>query len=60
MLDVETNHQIILLYFKEGFSLRKIARQLCISRDTVKARIVEYEQFKALPAADLPNPRSAR
>ena len=60
MLDVETNHQIILLYFKEGLSLRKIARQLSISRDTVKARIVEYEQFKAAVDPGDQQARSAR
>ncbi|HUP13523.1 MAG TPA: sigma factor-like helix-turn-helix DNA-binding protein [Niastella sp.] len=60
MLDVETNHQIILLYFKEGLSLRKIARHLSISRDTVKARVVEYEQFKALGALGDQQARSAR
>ena len=50
MLDVETNHQIILLYFKEGLSQRKIAKQLKISRVTVKARVSEYERFKSQPA----------
>lgn len=57
---METNHQIILLYFKEGLSLRKIARRLSISRDTVKARVVEYEQFKALGASGDQQSRSAR
>jgi len=60
MLDVETNHQIILLYFKEGLSLRKIAKQLRISRNTVKARIVENERFKAQSSKDLLNPSAAR
>src|ERR1700677_1540672 len=60
MLDVETNHQIILLYFKEGLSLRKIAKQLKISRNTAKARIVEYERFKAQSSKDLLNPSAAR
>lgn len=50
MLDVETNHQIILLYFKEGLSQRKIAGRLKISRKTVKARIAEYERFKSQSA----------
>src|SRR5215216_2774556 len=54
MLDVETNHQIILLYFKEGLSQRKIAKQLKISRVTVKARIAEYERFKSQPASASP------
>lgn len=47
MLDVETNHTIILLYFKEGLSQRKIAEQLHVSRKTVKTRIAEYERFKS-------------
>lgn len=57
MLEVETNHQIILLYFREGLSQRKIAKQLTIHRDTVRARIVEYEAFKAAPKADLDKPK---
>jgi hypothetical protein len=58
MLEVETNHQIILLYFREGLSLRKIAKQLKIHRDTVKRHIAQYEQFKAAPASDQDNPKS--
>lgn len=49
MLDVEVNHHIILLYFREGLSLRKIAQQVRISRDTVKARVEAYERFKSCP-----------
>ena len=45
MLDVETNHQIILLYFREGLSLRKIAQKLKIHRDTVKRHIGQYEEY---------------
>jgi transposase len=60
MLDVEVNHQIILLYFREGLSLRKIAQQLRISRDTVKARVDAYERFKALPVEDQLDPQSAK
>jgi transposase len=60
MLDVEVNHQIILLYFREGLSLRKIAQQLRISRDTVKARIVAYERFKTQPVEDQLDPQSAK
>jgi transposase len=59
MLDVETNHQIILLYFKEGLSQRKIAQQLKISRKTVKARVVEYERFKSQAAITSPAAVSA-
>ena len=58
MLDVETNHQIILLYFREGLSLRKIAQKLKIHRDTVKRHIGQYEEFKAAPATDQDKPRS--
>jgi predicted DNA-binding protein YlxM (UPF0122 family) len=58
MLEVKTNHQIVLLYFREGLSIRNIARKLKIHRDTVKARIDEYEQFKASPLSDQDNPRS--
>lgn len=61
MLNVETNHQIILLYFRERVSIRKIARQLQISRETVKVRIVKYERFKTQPVAgqlDLGSPKS--
>jgi transposase len=60
MLDVEVNHQIILLYFREGLSLRKIAQQLRISRDTVKARVVAYERFKSQPVEDQLDPQSAK
>lgn len=60
MLDVETNHQIILLYFREGLSLRKIAKQLNICRKTVKARIVEYERFKSEPVKGQMDPKSSK
>jgi transposase len=58
MLEVETNHQIILLYYREGLSQRKIAKQLNIHRDTVKARIEQYERFKAAPLSDRDKPSS--
>ncbi len=58
MLEVETNHQIILLYFREGLSLRKIAKKLRIHRDTVKRHITQYQQFKGSPASDQDNPKS--
>jgi hypothetical protein len=58
MLEVETNHQIILMFFREGLSIRKIARKLKIHRSTVKARIDQYEQFKASPLSDQDKPRS--
>jgi hypothetical protein len=58
MLEVKTNHQIVLLYFREGLSIRNIARKLKIHRDTVKARIAQYEHFKASPLSDQDKPRS--
>ena len=56
MLEVDTNHQIILLFYREGLSFRKIAKKLKIHRDTVKARIDQYEQFKASPLSDQNKP----
>ncbi|MDP1812054.1 MAG: ATP-binding protein [Sediminibacterium sp.] len=53
-----TNHQIILLFFRSGLSIRKIAKKLKIHRGTVSARIKEYEQFKASPISDQDNPKS--
>jgi len=58
MLEVETNHQIILLFFREGKSIRAIAKKLEIHRSTVKARIEQYERFKAAPSSDQDNPKS--
>src|SRR5674476_644073 len=58
MLEVETNHQIILLFFKEGLSIRSISKKLKINRRTVSIRIREYEQFKAAPISDQDNPGS--
>ena len=60
MLDVETNHQIILLYFREELSIRKIAKKFNISRAAVKARIVEYERFKNQPTNDQLDPISLK
>lgn len=58
MLKVETNHQIILLFYREGLTLRQIAKKLKIHRDTVTSRINEYERFKASPLSDQDKPRS--
>ena len=58
MLEVETNHQIILLFYREGLSIRKIAKKLKIHRDTVKSRIDQYEKFKASPISDQDKPQS--
>ncbi len=52
MLEVETNHQIILLYYREGLSIRKIAKQLEVHRRTVKARIEQHEQYKRASAVE--------
>lgn len=59
MLEVETNHQIILLYYREGLSVRKIARQLKLHRSTVKDRIEQHVRFKAAPATDRDDPGTA-
>lgn len=58
MLEMATNNQIILLYFREGKSIRDIAKQLKINRRTVAARVREYEEFKASPVSDQDNPKS--
>jgi predicted DNA-binding protein YlxM (UPF0122 family) len=58
MLSVDTNHQIILLYYREGLSQRKIAKRLHINRATVRERISEYELFKAAPLSDQDKPAS--
>lgn len=58
MLKVETNHQVILLFYREGLSLRQIAKKLKIHRRTVKARIDQYERFKASPISDQDRPKS--
>jgi hypothetical protein len=60
MLGVETNHQIILLYFREGLSIRKIAKHFHICRASVKARISEYEKFKIQPLNDQLDPQSLK
>lgn len=58
MLEVETNHQMILLFYREGLSLRQIAKKLKVHRRTVKARIDQYEQFKTSPPGDQDKPKS--
>jgi hypothetical protein len=52
MLKVGTSHQIVLLFFREGLSIRKIAKKLKINARTVASRIKEYEDFKASPLSD--------
>ena len=58
MLEVETNHKIILLYYREGLSESKIAEQLHIHQRTVHARLVEYEAFKSALLSDQDKPSS--
>lgn len=58
MLKVDTNHQIILLFYREGLSIRKISKKLKVHRRTVKARLDQYEQFKASPLSDQEKPLS--
>jgi hypothetical protein len=60
MLEVETNHQIILLYFRECLSIRGIAKKLGIGRAVVKARIVAYERFKSAPGNDQQDLQSSK
>jgi transposase len=59
MLQMETNHRIIILYYREGLSIRKIARELNIHRNTVKARIEEHERFKSCSTSEISDPGSA-
>ncbi len=46
MLEVDINHRIILMYFREHLSLRQISKQLHINRKTVTLRIKEYKEFQ--------------
>ena len=48
MLVVETNHQIILLYFREGLSIRKIVKQFNICRASVKLQTYYAEHYNTL------------
>lgn len=59
MLQVETSHQIILLHYREGLSIRKIASQLNIHRKTVKARIDQHERYKSASVAEKEDPSTA-
>ncbi len=56
MLDVETNHQIILLYYREKRSIRQIASQLKVHRNTVKDKLDKYERFKSAPLEQQEDP----
>lgn len=46
MLEVDINHRIVLMYFREHLSLRQISKQLHINRKTVTLRIKEYKEFQ--------------
>ena len=59
MLQMETKHRIILLYYREGLSIRKIARPLNIHRNIVKARIEVHKRFKSCSKSELSDPVSA-
>jgi len=56
MLQMETNHRIIIFYYREGLSSRKIAREFNIHRNTVKARIEEHERFKSCSKSEISDP----
>jgi transposase-like protein len=56
MLEVETNHQIILLYYRERLSIRRIAKQLDLHRNTVKARIDLHERYRSSSAEEKEDP----
>lgn len=58
MLSVDINHEILILHFREGLSIRKIAKQLKLHRDTVKDRIEKYKRFKEFPANSQTHPNS--
>lgn len=47
MLDVDVNHRIILMYFREHLSLRQISKQLNICRKTITLRVNQYKEFQA-------------
>lgn len=51
MIDVDISQKILLLHFKEGLSIREIARRLKINRKTVRSRIVQYQALQATPAS---------
>ena len=58
MLKVDTNHQIIFLFYREGLSIRQISKKLKVHRRTIKARLDQYEKFKASPLSDQEKPLS--
>ena len=58
MLQVQTNHQIVLLHFREGLSSRKIAKKLKINFLAVAGLIREFEEFKVSPIIDQDKPQS--
>ena len=56
MLQLETNHQIILLYYRAGLPIRKIASRVNIHRKTVKHRIAQHARDKTAPLAEKEDP----
>lgn len=56
MLQLETNHQIILLNYRQDLPIRKIASRLNIHRKTVKDRIDQHERYKTAPVAEKEDP----
>ena len=43
MISMKTKQEIILRYFREGHSQRRISETLSVGRRTVKKYIAEYE-----------------
>ena len=56
MLQLETNHQIILQFYREGLPIHKIASRLNIHRKSVKDRIDPHERYKSAPVAEKEDP----
>jgi len=46
MLKMNTKQEIILRYYRDGHSQRRISREIGICRKTVKKYLVEYEKEK--------------
>ena len=49
----------LLLHYREGLSIRKIASQLNIHRKTVKARLDQHERYKSASVAEKEDPSTA-
>lgn len=58
MIEMKTKQEIILRYYREGHSQRKISETLSVGRRTVKKYITEYESAqKGLPGAEVTEKR---